>query len=203
MPERNSHAAEELLEQYSAGSLPETEVARVEEHLLICETCQERLAFIDSWVRSLRRVNAQLDLAPRGFWERLAWPRWVPALAAALVLVVAVGFALKWNNRGAIAPIAVALEATRGETATQVPAGHSLLLQPGLEGLPQFSKYQLEIVDTLGKRVRQTTLVPGPGDAPGATVPGIGAGVYFIRLYSPARELLREYTLKVGNSGGR
>jgi hypothetical protein len=203
MTERNSHAAEELLEQYSAGSLPDREVARLEEHLLICDACQERLAFIDTWVRSLRRANAHLELAPPTFWERLAAvsrvPRWVPALGAALVLVATVGVSLKWNNRSTLAPVAVAIEATRGEAAAQVPAGRPLLIQPELAGLPQFPEYRLEIVNTVGKRMEQTTLA-AVGQRPAVTVPGIGSGDYFVRLYSPAGELLREYMLKVGDS---
>jgi len=196
MTERNSHAAEELLEQYSAGSLPETEVARVEEHLLICETCRERLVSIDDWVRSLRRASALLDREPQGLRQRLRWPRWAPALAAALVLVCA-GVALEWNHGSGVTPLAVALEATRGETAVQVPAGRPLLIQPGLAGLPQFSEYRLDIVDTLGKRVRQATFAPE--QRAGAIVPGIASGIYFVRLYNPAGQLLREYALKVGN----
>jgi hypothetical protein len=96
--------------------------------------------------------------------------------------------------------MAVSLEVTRGETAARVPAGQPLLIQPELEGLPQFSQYRLEIVNTVGKRVEQTMLTPAPGHTPGVTFPGIGSGAYFVRLYSPAGDLLREYMLKVGDS---
>ena len=40
----NCHIDEEELERYSMGAMPEAAIAPFEEHLLICEPCQLRLA---------------------------------------------------------------------------------------------------------------------------------------------------------------
>jgi hypothetical protein len=46
----SEHASDESLDQYSRGTLAESQVGQLEEHLLICEQCCERLTkFDDSW----------------------------------------------------------------------------------------------------------------------------------------------------------
>lgn len=190
-----SHVEEELLEQYSVGCLVQSEVARVEEHVLLCESCQEKLDLIDSWVRSVRRAGAQLPAEPKSIWQFWKLPQFVPALAATVFLVFAAGVGLQMTKKGAVAPFAIALEATRGESVASVPAGKPLLIQPGLEGLPRFSQYRLEIVDQSGHPVRTAALEAGSGDA-GTSIPAIAAGVYFVRVYSPSGELLREYGIE-------
>ncbi len=197
--ESDSHVSEDQLERYSAGNLPETAVARVEEHVLICETCQDKLAFADAWVGSVRRAGAQLRREPeraRAFWQRLRLPHFVPALAASLIVLFAVGWFLQSNKRVAVAPLAVSLEATRGEAVAHVPAHQPLAIHPNLDGLPQFSAYRLQIVDAVGKQVFQSSLAPVPGQDPASIVSGVTPGVYFARVYSPAGDLLREYALE-------
>jgi len=49
-----NHIAEDVLEQYAMSKLGEAEVIPVEEHLLICEQCRERVAWLDEFVRSMR-----------------------------------------------------------------------------------------------------------------------------------------------------
>ncbi len=193
--ESENHVTEDQLERYSAGSLPETAVARVEEHVLVCETCQDKLAYADAWVRSVRWAGAQLRREPQGFWQRLRVPHMVPALAASLIVLFAVVFYLQSNKR-AVAPFAVALQATRGETMAHVPAHQPLVIHPNLDGLPQFPTYRLEIVDAVGKQVFESSLALVPGHNPASTISGVTPGVYFARVYSPAGDLLREYALE-------
>jgi hypothetical protein len=116
------HVGEELLEQYSVGLLVESEVARVEEHVLLCGACQDKLEDIDSWVRSVRRVGAQLPQESKSLWQFWRLPLIVPALAAIVFLVFAVGVGLQITKRGAVAPFVIALEVTHGEKMTSVPA---------------------------------------------------------------------------------
>jgi predicted anti-sigma-YlaC factor YlaD len=49
-----SHAAEDVLEQYAMDKLSEAEDVRLEEHLLVCSECRQRLEFLDEFVRSIR-----------------------------------------------------------------------------------------------------------------------------------------------------
>jgi anti-sigma factor ChrR (cupin superfamily) len=41
------HPSDGLLERYSMGRLTEAETAPLEEHLLICEECRNRLVLMD------------------------------------------------------------------------------------------------------------------------------------------------------------
>ena len=50
------HISEEALDSYALGSVSERELAPVEEHLLFCPACQERLADTDTFIAALRRV---------------------------------------------------------------------------------------------------------------------------------------------------
>ncbi len=43
----SDHVPEEWLEQYSEGTLEEPRLGKVEEHLLICEECCDRLTKLD------------------------------------------------------------------------------------------------------------------------------------------------------------
>jgi len=188
------HLGEELLENYSMGSLAEPDVATLEEHVLVCVTCQNRLAETDSWIRGMRRAARGLPVPARRTWAPWSLPRLVPVLAA-LTLIVAAGVALRFNHGGAIAPVEVVLEATRG-AAVQAPTMQPLLLMPGLESLPPLTRYNLEIVDQFGKEVWRANVVPGPAAASGVKMPGMSPGTYFVRLYDPSHVLLREYAVE-------
>ena len=49
-----AHATEELLEEYSFGRISEPQLGWLEEHLLICGTCQDRLQTVDGYVAAIR-----------------------------------------------------------------------------------------------------------------------------------------------------
>ena len=194
--ERNEHVCEDQLESYSIGNLAERHAARVEEHVLICETCQDRLADSDSWVRSLRRAVLNWSPARERAWMSWTLPKLVPVLAA-IILIVAATVALRFNRQGAVAPLAVVLEATRGPAvAARVPSLQPLLLEPDLESLPPLHRYHLEIVDRLGKEVWRADYERAPGDASGVFVPGLSQGTYFVRLFDSSGTLLREFAVE-------
>jgi anti-sigma factor RsiW len=50
------HSSDDLLERYAMGRLLESELAPVEEHLLICEDCRNRLAEIDADIAAIREA---------------------------------------------------------------------------------------------------------------------------------------------------
>src|ERR1017187_8358126 len=85
------HMNEEQFEQYSMRAMPEEAIAPFEEHLLVCESCQLRLAETDIYVSAMRQASARLRTRPlkqRAFpWLRL--PRLVPAFAGMAVLIAA------------------------------------------------------------------------------------------------------------------
>jgi anti-sigma factor RsiW len=48
------HPSDEAIELYALGRLPEELFAPVEEHLLVCDQCQDTLRREDEFVQSLR-----------------------------------------------------------------------------------------------------------------------------------------------------
>ena len=193
IPDTHRHVDDEAIERYSVGETPEGEVARLEEHLLICESCRRRLAETDVYGSSMQRASAELRRAPLEH-QRHPWflPRLVPTLAAVAVAVLVTVVGLRLVKPGAPMPaFAVNLEATRGAgIEAKAPPGRPLVLRLDVTGLPVWPSYRLEMVDRIGNRVWQ-------GATPGASVPPARPGVYFVRVYSPSGELLREYGLEV------
>jgi hypothetical protein len=50
------HISEDLLEQYAMGTLSDAEQTPLEEHLLICSFCQDRLQLEDDFIAGLRTM---------------------------------------------------------------------------------------------------------------------------------------------------
>ena len=194
-PER--HADDDELERYSLGGVATDERARLEEHLLICAACRERLEdqalFADAMAGAAGRWRAEHAAKKKRSW-------WFPRLAlAAGLLILLITLAL-WVNRSGLpqtaAPVAIALSTTRGvAAAAHAPAMRPLELRPDFAGLASFPQYDLEVVDRTGVRVARAK---ASVDAPVA-IHGLHPGAYFVRVYSPAGELLREYALVVSD----
>ena len=55
-----NHISEEALEQYAMRTLPEAaKLGRLEEHLLICSECRNRLHLMDEYVAAMRSAAAK------------------------------------------------------------------------------------------------------------------------------------------------
>ena len=72
--EQSNHIEEETLELYALGRLGEDEAAPVEEHLLVCHFCQDRLAATDEYIRTVRAAAHKLPSKlkkddPKGFFR--------------------------------------------------------------------------------------------------------------------------------------
>lgn len=189
MAEPEYHLTDDEIEGYSMGALSGAELDRGEEHLLICESCRQRVGESDAYVAAMKRASERLrEPKPR----RWGLPWLVPVLAGAAFAALVI---LTWtSSRHFVDMPAVAtvmLDATRGAgLMSQAPADWRLVLKPVLTGLPVWPKYRLEVVDTAGDYLWQ-------GSYPGAVVGPLHAGLYFVRIYSPEGTLLREYGLEV------
>ncbi len=197
IPGRNCLWGDDCIERYSMGALPEEEVAELEEHLLVCESCRTRLAREDAFAGGMRRAALRLrqESTEREPGIRLfpkLVPGLVPALACAALLLVLALAGLRWIRPPAAAPaFAVKLEALRGaEPGSKAPAGRPLAFQADLSGLPAAGGYRLELVDPDGRGIWK-------GSTASATLPALRPGIYFMRVYSSGGELLREYGLDV------
>ena len=52
------HFPDDLLESYAMGKLSDQESEPVEEHLLLCSVCQERLGELDDFVQAIKTALA-------------------------------------------------------------------------------------------------------------------------------------------------
>lgn len=182
------------LEAYASGTLPENEVRAVEEHLLVCPACRERLAETEAYVRAMRAAAARARAAARRP-KPFPWLRPAFALAAA-ALAVYIGAAAGWRAmRARPAAAEIVLEATRGVNSSTAPAGAPLHLSLDATGLPPLAEYRVEVVDETGRGVLGTSAAPIGGRLPVAAPGGLDPGHYFVRVYGGA--LLREYALTV------
>jgi hypothetical protein len=193
-PPHGPHIGDEDLERYLLNKLPEPEAAAAEEHLLVCAGCRQRLEETERYVRAMRtalsRTEQEEAARERPAIRRAAW-----GLAAALaVLLVAVWL---WP-RGAVAPVAVLLQASRGpaEGYSRAPAGRPLNLSMDLTEVSAFPSYRVELVDARGARLWEGPAAIEQGRAAARVPRKLSAGRYYVRLYSPAAELLREYGLE-------
>jgi hypothetical protein len=188
MRETHRHMDAEELERYSLGNTSPEETACLEEHLLVCEQCRAKVDETDRFAHGMKSATAELE-------QEGARPRrsLIPILAAAACLLLAATFALRWQSDHGSA-VAVDLAVTRGDSSTAAPQGRTLQLRPDLTGLPPLGSYFLEMVDHTGRRMWRGVLASSQA---AVTVPGQPAGAYFVRIYTPTGELLREYALGV------
>ena len=91
----NPHIGAEELEDYAMDRIPEEQAGRLEEHLLICDPCRQRLGEHDSYTSAVRQAAAQLLDAPAQL-DRRPWsfPRLLPTAVALACIVLAAGAAL-------------------------------------------------------------------------------------------------------------
>jgi len=194
------HPTDEVLERYSMNRLVGPELAEFEEHLLVCESCQDRLAQEDSIRQQVRDAGAVLLRHPAVAWWRLPKVAWA-AVSVAVGLLVFAGIEWQAFRSSTPPPVVVVLQATRGTegpSPAAARAGQPLTLILDLTDLSQYSLYKLEIVQAAGHPVFEADTTPRNNRLQATLTRGLAAGDYFVRVYTPARELLREYSLTVG-----
>jgi hypothetical protein len=191
--EPGSHAQDEELERYSLGDCAGEESEMLEEHLLVCERCRARAEEHDLFTDALTGAAAQCRAEHPVDKNRSLLTRWVLPIAA--IVLLGVGAVLFQQGAQKNSPaVAIALSTTRGA----VPGAHAsarrpLALRPDLTGVAIYTEYSLELVNRVGGKVARSAIAPGGS----MTIPALQPGAYFVRLYSPAGELLREYALSV------
>jgi hypothetical protein len=187
------HIEETTLERYSMGSLAEEAAAEVEQHLLLCEGCQVRVTEADAYVRAMKQ--AMPDLPADTERSRWSFRFLVPAFAVCALLIAAA--VVRLSPSVAQPPAAIALFAMRGaDTQAHGPTRRALLLQPDLNGLLPSPSYRLDVVNASGSLVWHGVLSAQP-QPPSAIVPPQSRGVYFVRVFMPSGQLLREYALEL------
>lgn len=201
---RGDHASDEALELYATHSLPEPVLAEIEEHLLVCSQCQKQLEEIDAYVSAMRSAAKQLDQedeSRKRSWTRisgvLTLRRFGWAMAVAALVLGAVALRISTNQAHSVEPFAMLLESSRGSGIQHAPANRRLELSLDTQGLPSLSSYALEVVDESGGRQYESHVTAEQSVVRVSLPGGLRRGTYFVRLYAPPRELLREYGLQI------
>ncbi|HVW83442.1 MAG TPA: zf-HC2 domain-containing protein [Bryobacteraceae bacterium] len=186
------HEPEERLELYVLGRLAASELVRVEEHLLLCESCRNRLDEIEAvelaFRDEFRKQSAGFREKPTG-WAWMLRPQF--ALATALgVAVIGIGVFRAGSNTPNAPVASLQLTAIRGSAMPAVNAARELDLS--LSDLPTAGgPFRLEVVDGAGSRI-------WTGTAENARIEQrLSPGDYFARLYSASGQLLHEYGFRV------
>jgi hypothetical protein len=192
------HMERDEIERYSMGAITEEESAPFDEHVLICEFCRNRVTESDDYVAAMQGAGGRLRHSRNLEARRRFFPRLIPLFSAA-GLIVLVALATLWlGNRATATPAyAVNLVSTRGSGIdAKAPPGRALNLSLELTGLPTQPSFRVEMVDRLGTVVWRGTAQPRDSKA-AVSVPGMPGGIYFVRVYAPPGELLREYGIEV------
>lgn len=203
-----SHPAEETLERYALGLLPDPERDDLEDHLLLCDHCQQRLDEATEYVATMRsaaqNLLAELPLQPEpepAFWRR--WFQWgwlpAPAWAGAMALLLAVIALGPWPGATPVAPAewrTVELETLRGpENQTSALPGYALDLRLDISGLaPEPMEAQIAAAD--GAVIYTNSVSFLHQKAVFRYSAGLKNGQYWVRLKRNG-ETVREYSLQV------
>jgi hypothetical protein len=192
------HPHDDLLEAYAMEKLAEDEAAALEEHLLACSGCRDRLVEVEDFIATFRQaVQESQQVARKVLPFRM--PRrivWAP-LAAAAALILGI-FAYQSQEHQAMTPAVLFLQPLRGpESGTETTAARPLILVMDVQA-EAAGGYAAEIVDSEGERVlwAQPELRDGRLSM---RSPGLEPGAYWVRLYErrPALEQIHEYRVRV------
>jgi hypothetical protein len=201
---QNGHPPLETFEQYSLGRLAGPDCEPFENHLLICSECQDHLAVMDAEIADIKhacRVAASTADARRRTGV-FAWlfaapkPMWAAA-AAALVLTVSVPL-----YREATAPrgeTEVTITTSRGaeSVVASAPARTRLKLNIEVQGVAVIGACRVDLVNGEGQRVWTGKGVASNGAVSASIAERLPAGQYWVRIFNPSGELLRESALQL------
>jgi hypothetical protein len=192
-----THIPDETLEQYCMGHLSESETEPIEEHLLICNRCQDALTETEEFlivVRSAAR-ESQAHPQPEAWWKR-GWQELTTARKPLFALAACAGAMLIFIPMRTPKPAVVELQTLRGpESASQAPANRSLSLRLSIPGGNAREPLEVQVAGMDGKVVAQLPVEQMAGQTV-AKMPGLAPGNYWVRLYSQS-QIIREYALHV------
>ncbi len=208
------HPSEEILERYALSRVGASDLEPIEEHLLVCPQCQERLSEADHYVVAMRDaarllLNEQPKAAPvasSSLWGKrkpsLHWGmRWLWPAGAFAVAALALSLAVPKQLSQGGTPEDVALAVSRGaaqDLLTTVAAGRPLRLDIDLTEIPAASSYRLDLVNDEGQLVWSGAGVGVRNQLHFAPSRLLLSGKYWARLYavSGSPVLVREYGME-------
>jgi Putative zinc-finger len=195
-----SHQSDGQLELYALGRLTEPELAVVEEHLLVCVSCQVRLDEVELFAVAMRQAISSETLAQSRVglkeWLRAAWATpWSFAGAAAVLAAAVLATVLYLHSGRNVPPLAsLDLAAMRGDVPQ---VGQARETDIRLTDTPIHNPAQLllEVVDSDGRHVWTGQL--GSNRRTVRIMKQLAPGSYFVRLFDQDGKLLHEYGFNV------
>jgi len=149
------------------------------------------------------RLPSASRKALSGYFESLRMPGTESLLVAALLLVL-VGASVAWRMQSSSVPLApvasiqlIALRGGEGYVA-HAPSGRPLELVFGRTDLPVDLSYQAQVVNSSGRQVWSGSVRIADQSLSIRVNGPLRAGAYWVRLYTSAGQLLREFGLHVG-----
>lgn len=188
-----THPSDEALERFLLNQLQEQEADWVEEHMLVCGQCLDRVQILEEEIADLKR--ALQETAAQAKTKRTAFQPRSVFLAAAAVLVLMIAVPLLLEKSRPISELdLVALRGNRSiPTAT---IGQPIRLNLDCQDLADHP-INVQVVDSAGREVWQGSAEVRDEKA-SVEMSGVhGTGQYWVRLFSKgegkASQLLREY----------
>jgi len=198
-----SHETDEQLELYALGRLSESHMEAVEEHLVLCVSCRQRLDEVEVFALAMRRaIGAEPATEPgRAWFGWLRQPAMLGSLGFAAILLAA-GLYLSLGRSHGVAPLAsLQLTAMRGEVQSVGVARETdiTLADASTGDVPPGDappgRLRAEVVDAAGSPVWS-----GPIDGNSGRIRltmRLAVSSYFVRLYDDTGQLLHEYAFRV------
>jgi hypothetical protein len=203
-PVFHSHPTEETWEKYVFDRLSDQDAATVEEHLLVCESCQASLQEVTEYIQLMKvgtasRHSAAADPLARG-WRRFRDSAAQPVGRVVWITGLAVVCLALWRPTGSHPPseiTSVRLESFRGGgvAIAHAPARKPLDLSINASDVPTAPEYRMTVITSSGQQVWAGTPNRSDGMLSVHLAQGLNAGTYWVRLYSRDSEILGEYGL--------
>ena len=193
------HSTDDQLENYALGRLSDTAIPVLEEHLMICALCQERLDEIENFAFGMRDVLREPVPDASGFrawfsgFDFLKKPAFALSFAAVAMMAITV---FVMNGRTKFAPAAaLQLSAIRGEMPFSEPARETdlTLIDAPQSGGP----FRVEVVDAMGNSQWSGTAAGSPAGVSVKVDRRLAPGDYFVRLYGAGNQVVHEYGFRV------
>jgi hypothetical protein len=192
-----SHLTDEALELYHKNQLDnEQELSIIEEHLLYCPHCQDRLEKTQVFADGMRAAAKKLEEESSSGKGGSQNPKrlFVAVIAASIAFV----FAAPGLWRMMAPPQQVELSSYRSTDRGTAQAGRKIELRLNLEGLEQKTGLRVQVVGGEGQKIFEGNL-----QGQSVQLPALQKGFHWVRLLAPGTgapetgELLREFTLEV------
>jgi hypothetical protein len=191
------HEQDETLELYALNRLSDSDTIRIEEHLLACDSCRDRLdqnaGFAIAVREDLKSHPVHAAWAPPSWFAPLLRPQFAFAGALAMALLAVL---IVWNNQTRLAPVAsLQFNAMRGNDAASVQPARELdltLTDAVTSGAPV-----VEIVSGVGAEIWKGTPEMSGKVARAKIVKTLPEGDYLVRFYDSPGHLLHEYSFRV------